>query len=96
VLGWHGVSHPLPDCCTVGSISIAQEAGRGLVPRKRLHSLLGRPLRGRLPGHVEVDDASAVVGEDQEDEENSESDRGDGEEVSLPKMPNHAARRSQW
>ena len=37
-----------------------------------VHDLLGRPLRGGMLGHVEVDDPPATVSEHDEDEEDAE------------------------
>ena len=57
-----------------------QVPGRGL-PGKGLDELLGRPLGGRVFGHVEMDHFSSPVGQDDQDEEHLEADRGDGEKV---------------
>ena len=40
-----------------------------MLPGERLHELLGRPLGRGGVGHVEVDDASAMVRQDDEDEQ---------------------------
>ena len=40
------------------SVAIAEKIGWRRVVREGLHDLLGRPLRGRVLGHVEVDDCA--------------------------------------
>ena len=60
---------------------IAELISRSAVPGKRFHDLLRGPFRtGRL-GHVKMDDASPVVGQDDEDEQHVERHRGHGEEI---------------
>jgi hypothetical protein len=49
--------------------------------------LLGRPLRGRVLGHIEVDDAAAMVGEHDEDEEYPQASGGHREEVEGDQVP---------
>ncbi|MGH7319464.1 MAG: hypothetical protein ACRELA_07555, partial [Candidatus Rokuibacteriota bacterium] len=54
-------------------VTVAQEiGGRGSV-RERVHHRLGGPGGGGMFGDVEVDDAPAVVGEPDEDEEDAQA-----------------------
>ncbi len=55
-------------------------AHRGVV-REGFYDLLRRPLRGRMLRDIEMDDPSAVVREQHEDEQDSASERWDGKEV---------------
>jgi hypothetical protein len=64
----------------VDRIAVAQEVARGGVPRERLHTLLGRPPSGGGVGDVDLDDPSAVMRQDDEDEQDLEQYRGHGEE----------------
>ena len=56
----------------VDRIAVAQEVSRGGLPGERLHELLGRPLGRGGVGDVDVDDASPVVRQDHEDEQDLE------------------------
>jgi hypothetical protein len=61
---------------TVGAVAVTEEISRGGVPGKRVHDLLCSPLRtGRL-GHVEMDDPSPCVSQNDEDEQHVERHRG--------------------
>jgi hypothetical protein len=46
-------------------IAIAQQVARELVKWECLPQLLSRPLRGGMGGHVEVDNATPVMGQQQ-------------------------------
>ena len=50
--------HSLPKGGAVDVVAIAEKIGQPCVVREGLHDLLGRPLRGRVLGHVEVDDCA--------------------------------------
>jgi hypothetical protein len=65
----------------VDRIAVAQQVARSGLPGERLHELLGRPLGRGGAGHVDVEDASPVVRQDHEDEQDLEHHRGHGEEV---------------
>ena len=66
----------------VDGIAVAEEiAGDRITTRKSFDHLLRRPLGRRMTGHVEVHNAPAVVGEDDEAEQESKSGRGNDEEV---------------
>jgi hypothetical protein len=84
--------YPLPKGSAIDAVPIAQEIPRGLVPREGINDLLGGPLRGRMLGDVEVDDAPAVVSEHDEDEENAEAGDGHGEEVDRDHVGDRLAR----
>ena len=73
--------HAVVEGIAIDLVAIAEEVGRCGVVREGLHDLLGRPLRGRVLGHVEVDDASAMVGEHNKDEEHPQARRGHREEI---------------
>ena len=53
----------------------------GAPPRERIGELPGGPLRVRVLGHIEVNDPTAGVSENDKDEEDLEGDRGHDEEV---------------
>ena len=69
------------------SVAIAEKIGRPWVVREGLHERLGRPLRGRVLGHVDVDDAPARVGEHDEDEEHAQAPGGDRQEIETDQVP---------
>ena len=72
---------PLPERVTVDAVAIAEEIGRRGVVWEGIDELLGGPGGGGMLGHVEVEDAPAVVGEDDQDEEDTQASRGNGDEV---------------
>src|SRR3954449_5395389 len=74
---FHLIDEVLPE----DSIPIAQEIPWRAVPRKRLPELVRGPFRGRMGCHAEVENASTVVCQDQEDVEDLETDRGHGKKV---------------
>jgi hypothetical protein len=53
----------------------------GLVPQKRVTQLLGRPRRRRLRGDGHVSDASSIVGEEHQDEQETVGRSRDPEEI---------------
>jgi len=67
---------------------IAKEIGRRDVVREGVHDLLGGPARGGVFGHVEVDDAPAMLSEHDEDEEHPQARGGDREEIDADQVPN--------
>ena len=71
----------------VHRIAVAQEVARGSLPGERLHELLGRPLGRGGVGDVDVDDASPLVRQDHEDEQDLEHHRGHDEEVHGDEAP---------
>src|SRR5262245_10780923 len=72
---------PLPKGSAIDAVPIAQEIPRGLVPREGLNDLLGGPLRGRMLGDVEVDDAPSRMGQDDQDKEHRVPHGGDHKEI---------------
>jgi hypothetical protein len=52
-----------------------------VAPGKGIPELLGGPLGRRVGGDIDVDDASAIMGQDQEDIQDLETDSRDGEEI---------------
>ena len=79
--------HSMLERVTVDAVAIAEKIGRRAVLRERVHELLGGPGGGRMLGDVEVEDAPAVVGEHDEDEENAEPSGGHGEEIDRDQVP---------
>ena len=58
-----------------------EQVARRLVPRKRLAQLLGRPRRRRMCGNRDMPDASPIVGEEHEDEQEAIGHGRDHEEI---------------
>src|ERR1700693_5507263 len=73
--------HLFSEVIAEDSIAVAQQVARELVKGKSLAQLLSRPLRGRAGGHVEVQNATPVMGQDQKHVKNLETDSGHREEV---------------
>ena len=76
--------HPLdslPKPLAVDGVAIAQEIGRRGGVREGVDDLLGGPGGGGMLRDVEVKDAAAVVGENDQDEEDAQAGRGHREEV---------------
>jgi hypothetical protein len=63
------VSHPLPKRDVIDAVPIAQQIPWGFVPGEGIYDLLGGPLRCRMLRDVEVDDATSMVGQDEQHEE---------------------------
>ncbi len=66
---------------TEDCIAVAQQVARELVKGKCLPQLLSRPLGGRVGGHIEVQNAAAVMGQHQKHVKDLETNGGHGEEV---------------
>ena len=66
--------HAPPEPLAVDLVAIAEEVGRRGVVREGVHDLLGRPSGSGMLGDVEVENAPAVVGEHDEDEEHPQRD----------------------
>jgi len=77
----------VPERVAVDLVAIAVEIQRGSVVREGVHDLLRRPVGGGMLGHVEVEDAPALVGEDDQDEEHAQVGGGHGEEVDGDQVP---------
>src|SRR6266404_7993559 len=79
--------HALPEHVTVDRVAIAEEIERGLLIREGVHDLLGRPGSSGMLGDIEVEDAPAVVGEHDEDEQNAQARGGTSEEIDGDEVP---------
>src|SRR6267143_2129594 len=77
----------LPEHVTVDGVAIAEEIRWGGVVREGVHDLLGRPGSGGMLGDIEMEDAPAVVGEHDEDEQNAQARGGNGEEIDRDEVP---------
>ena len=62
-------------------IAVAQQVAGELGKGKCLPQLLGGPLRGRVSGNIEVQNAPSVMGQHQKQVKNLEANRGHGEEI---------------
>src|SRR5438309_10027850 len=71
----------LPKWVTVDAIAIAEEIGRRGVVREGVDELLGGPGGSGMLGDVEMEDAPALVGEHDEDEQDAEPRGGHAEEI---------------
>src|SRR6266446_10182674 len=71
----------------VDTVAIAEKITRRRIVRERVDELLGGPGGGGMLGDVEVDEAPAVVGEHDEDEEDAEPSSGHGEEIDRDQVP---------
>jgi hypothetical protein len=78
----------VPEVLTVNPVTITQEIGRRGLIRKGVHDLLGGPVGGGMLGHIEVDNAPAMVGEHDEDEEDAEASGRHGEEIDRDQVAN--------
>ena len=79
--------HAAREHAPVDPIAIAQHVARCGVPGERLDDLLGRPLGRGGVGDVDMHDASPMVRQDHEDEQDLERHRGHGEEVHGDQAP---------
>jgi hypothetical protein len=79
--------HALPERLAVDGVAIAEEIGRRGLFREGVDDLLSGPGGGGMLGPVEVKDAPAMVGEDDEDEEDAQVRGGNGEEVDRDEVP---------
>ena len=75
------VSHLFSEVVPKDPIAVPQHVTRGLVKGKGLPQLLSRPHRGWVGGHIEVQNATPVMGQHQKHVEDLEADRGHREEV---------------
>jgi len=81
------VGYLLAEFISEDGIAIAQQVARKLVKREPVPQLLSRPLRGGMGGHVAVDNATPVVGQDQKHVEYLETDGGGREEINEGDLP---------
>jgi len=75
------ISHLFSEFSAENSIAVAQQVARRLGEGKGLPQLLSGPLRSRMGGNVEVQNATTVMGQNQENVKNLEADRGHREEI---------------
>ena len=75
------VSHLFLEVMAEDRIAVAQQVTGELGKGKCLPQLLNYPFRGRVGGHIEMQNASSVMGQHQENAKNLEADRGHGEEI---------------
>src|SRR5499433_3698775 len=68
------ISHVFSEVLAEDSIAVAQQVARELGEGKGLPQLLSGPSRGRVGGHVEVQNATAVMGQNQENVKNLKID----------------------
>ena len=75
------VSHLFLELMAEDRIAVAQQVAGRFVKGKGLPQLLGYPFRGWVGGHIEVEDAASVMGQNEKHVENLEADRGHGEKI---------------
>src|SRR5215831_16588058 len=80
------VSHLFSEVVAEDRIAVAQQVTGELGKGKCLPQLLSRPLRGRVGGNVEVQNAAPVMGQNQENVKNLEADRMHGEEINRDQL----------
>ena len=73
--------HAAPKRLAVDLVAVVEEIGWCGVVREGVHDLLGSPVGGGMLGLVEVQDATAMVGKHDEDEEDTQAGGGNGEEI---------------
>src|SRR5262249_23266437 len=73
--------HAVAKLLAIHVVAVAQEIGGRGVVRERGDDLLRGPVGGGMFGDVEVDDAPAVVGKHDEDEEDAQAGGWHGEEI---------------
>jgi hypothetical protein len=80
--------HSVAELLAIDLVTIAEAIGGRGVIREGVHDLLGGPARGGMLGDVEVQDATAIVGKHDEDEEDTQAGGGNGEEIDSDEVPN--------
>ena len=73
--------HSVAELGGVDVIAVAEQVPRRRVEGEGLHDLLGSPLAAGVCGHVEMHHSASVMGEDQKDEQDLETDGRDSEEI---------------
>jgi len=79
--------HTVSKLLAVDLVTVAQEIGGRRVVRKGVHDLLGGPVGGGVLGHVEVDDAPAVVSEHDENKEDAQACGWHRKEIEGDRVP---------
>jgi len=80
------ISNLFSEITAEDSIAVAQQVTGELRKGKCLSQLLSCPLRGRVGGNIEVQNAAAVMGQNQENVKNLEADRGHREEINRDQL----------
>jgi len=75
------VAHLVSKFTAEDGVAVAEQVARESVEGKGLPQLLSRPLGGRVGSHIEVEDATPVMGQDQKHVKDLETESGHGEEV---------------
>jgi hypothetical protein len=75
------VSYLFSEVIAKNSVTVAEQEARELGKGKCFPQLLSGALCGRMSGHMEVQDATSVMGQHQKHVEYLEADRRHGEEV---------------
>ena len=78
----------LPKVLAVDAVAVAEEIGGCGGIRSGVDELLGRPVRGGVLGDVEVEDATAMVGEHHQDEEDAQLRGRHGKEIDSDEVSN--------
>jgi hypothetical protein len=84
--------HTLPERVAIDRVAVAEKVGRRGVVWESIHDLLRRPVGRGVFGHVEVDDAPAMVSEHGEHEAHPQARGGDREEIEGDQVPTWLAR----
>mgnify|MGYP001817640798 CR=1 FL=1 len=85
------VTHTACELVTVDAVAVTEEIPRGGVPWKRFQDLLCGPSRAGRISHVEMDDPSTLVSQNDENEEDPECHRGHREEIDGDQVPSVVA-----
>jgi hypothetical protein len=72
---------PIAELPPIDLVIVANQKTTRQIERAGLYYLLGRPLRGRMLGHIEMKDPSPIEAEDNEHVENVERRRGHESEI---------------
>ncbi len=76
----------ITECSPVDLVFVANQKPTGQVERASFNNLLGRPLRSRVRGHVEVKNSPPLKAQDEERVENVERRRGHDGEVNRKRL----------
>jgi hypothetical protein len=71
----------VPELLAIDAVTVAEEIGGRRLLREGVDELLSSPGGSGMLGDVEVDDAPAVMGKHNENEQDTETSGGHGEEV---------------
>ena len=82
------VSHLFLEVMAEDRIAVAQQVAGKFGKGKGLPQLLDYPFRGWVGGNIEMQNATPVMGQHQENVKNLEADRGDGEKIDEEQLLN--------